>query len=392
MLAVSEPGNGQRLALVLWNGQVGGAEVLTGALTAHLRQLGANATIVFIGSPWPLAGRLANRDIPYRTLGFARGRDVLWHPRHYAAEVARAGPDGALLAERGLMGTALRAGGYRSPIVAVEHGALLLDQRDPSGTRRLLRRLNRFAGARAVDAEVAVSDFMLAQMRQAAHANRTGRIYNGIDTDAQQPRSGPEAERGHELVVGFAGRLVEGKGIDHLIVAISEASRQLPAKLLVAGDGPERQRLEALTADLGVDSQVDFLGIVDDMPAFWQRCDIAAIPSDTFVESFSMVTLEAMACGKPVIAARNGAIPELMHDGVTGTLVPRGDVQALTRSMLTYAAQPELRHSHGLAAHARAVERFCIQDCARAYLDLFDELARDSPRGTRHRHAAQGAD
>ena len=111
------------------------------------------------------------------------------------------------------------------------------------------------------------------------------------------------------------------------------------------------------------------------MVAFWQGCDIAAIPSQA-QESFSMVTLEAMSCGKAIVASRAGAIPELVLDGQTGTLVAPGDAAALAHALVRYAEQPRLRGAHGLAARARAVERFHIEDCARAYLELFDELAR----------------
>ncbi len=90
-----------------------------------------------------------------------------------------------------------------------------------------------------------------------------------------------------------------------------------------------------------------------------------------------MTTLEAMACGKPIVATRNGAIPELMTDGVTGTLVAPGDIAALAKALAVYAESPNLRSAHGTAARARAIAQFNIEDCARAYLDLFDELAKD---------------
>jgi glycosyltransferase involved in cell wall biosynthesis len=372
----------RKLALVLWSGDVGGAETLNAKLADQLRQLGAQVTILFIGNPWPLAERLVRADIPYCTLGFARGRDVLLRPGQYAREVSRVGIDGALLMERGFMATVLRAGGYRGPIVAVEHGALLVELQARVTPRRLLRRVGRFTGAWASDSEVAVSDFMLEQMHEHAHARSTARIYNGIDPDMYQLAAASPPDRNPELLVGFAGRLVVGKGADHLIRAIDELSRRIPVKLVIAGGGPERQSLMRTAQELGVELSVEFLGVVDDMPAFWQKCDVAVIPSDTWVESFSMVTLEAMSCGKAIIATRAGAIPELLLDGESGTLVAPGDVSALTHALLRYAENPGLRNTHGAAARARAIERFHIADCARAYIALFDELAveRDTRR------------
>jgi glycosyltransferase involved in cell wall biosynthesis len=376
---------GRRLALVLWNGNVGGAEILNMTLAEYMRQLGAQVTIVFVADPEPLAARLCKTGVPYTSLGLKRGRDVLRHTRRYAAVTSKVGPDGALLVERGFMGAALRAGGYREPIVAVEHG-MLNELPRFSRHRQLLRRIGRISGAWAVDAEVAVSDFMLEQMCRHAHARRVVRIHNGIDPDKYSQMAVPPRNHGDGLVIGFVGRLVQGKGADHLIRALADLRSQLPVKLLIAGDGPERLRLASLAQTLGVGSEIVFLGVVDDPHAFWQRCDIAAVPSAELAESFSMVTLEAMISGKPIVAARSGAIPELVVNGETGTLVLPGNADALAKALLTYAEQPELRQSHGLAARQRAIEHFHIEDCARAYLNLFGELTTHpstSPAGAR---------
>lgn len=359
--------------MVLWNGNLGGAETLGIALAERLCRLGANVTIVFVQRPWPLATRLSSTDVPYKSLGLARGRDVLSHPRRYAFEVADAGADGALLLECGFMGAALRAGGYRRPIVAVEHGALLGLERF-SRLRRLLWRIDRLSGAWADSAEVAVSDFMLDRLRRHAHAGQIRRIYNGIDPDTYLPVAKLPTDDGNDLVVGFAGRLISGKGADHLIRAVAQANEQVAVKLLIAGDGPERTALTSLARALRADSKIRFLGAISDMPDFWQRCDIAAVPSGTFIESFSMVTLEAMTCGKPIVASRNGAIPELIVDGVTGTLVTSGDVGAWAQALVAYAMKPDLQRAHGVAARTRAIEHFHIDDCAQTYLDLFREL------------------
>jgi len=376
-----EGGRGPRLAMVLWGGYVGGAERLSVALTERLRGLGADVTMVYLQKPWSLAALMATAGVPHRSLGFARGRGAVRHPRRYARLVSEVGADGALLVDCGIMGGALRAGGYRGPIVAVEHGEVL-GLRRRSLVRRCLWRIGRLSGARADDAEVAVSDYMLGEMRRYPHARRIRRIYNGIDTEAYAPRNGLGEGNAVDSVVGFAGRLISGKGADHLIRAVAAAAEQVPIKLLIAGDGPERSHLESLAQALDVVAAVDFLGVVDDAPAFLRSCDIVAVPSDAFVESFSMTTLEAMACGVAVVASRNGAIPELMLDGETGTLVEPGDSRALTQAIVTYAERPELRHAHGAAARARAIERFQLQDCARAYLNLFSELAaRPSAQG-----------
>jgi glycosyltransferase involved in cell wall biosynthesis len=368
------PTHGRRLAFVLWEGVVGGAENFSVTLAQRMRTLGVDIEVVFIAEPFPIAERLSSVDVPYRSLGFRRGRDIAWHLRRYADEIARIGPDGALLGARGFMSSALRCGGYRGPIVAIEHGSLLGLSR-VSWLRRSLLRVGGVGGAWASDAEVGVSDFMLDQMRRHPHARETRRIHNGIyPSRYTRPTSPQRPTENGALVVAFAGRLIAGKGADCLIEAVAQLRPILPLKLLLAGDGPERPRLEALARSSGVSDAVRFVGLVNDMPAFWRASDVAVVPSE-MTESFSMTTLEGMACAKPVLATRSGGIPELVIDSVTGTIVPPGDASALARALVTYAEQPELRLAHGAAGRARVIEHFHINDCAQAYLDLFDELA-----------------
>jgi glycosyltransferase involved in cell wall biosynthesis len=375
------PGEGHdrhpRIALVLWNGDIGGAEIVTAKLAQRFRALGAAARIVFVARPEPLATRLATDGVPYVDLGFKRGRDVLRHPRHYAAGVGKAGPDGAILLQCGFMGAALRAGGYRGPIVAVEHGPVN-ERQGYSRLRRLFERLDRASGAWADSAEVAVSDYLLGQMRQQPHADQLVRIYNGVDPDDFATAHG-DRQPDRELLVGFMGRLVKGKGVDHLVHALGQAGSRLRARLVIAGDGPDRPRLESLAQESGLDGRINYIGVVSDVPAFWRKCDIAVVPTAELDEGFSMVTLEAMSCGRPIIATRSGAIPELVIDGESGTLVPCGRAGPLADALIAYAGNPRLRGAHAAAAQARALERFDVRDTAQAYLDLFARLRRTSP-------------
>ncbi len=361
----------RRLAIVLWKGVVGGAEVHGIELANQLRTMGVEATIVFIENPQSLSVRLSDRQVSYRSIGLRRGSDVLWHPRRYASEVRKAGPDGALLMSCGYMGAALRAGGYRGVIIAVEHGDLFKSQR-LSRRRRWLWWLARTAGARAADAEVAVSDFTLEHMRECPHSQCQRRIYNGINPSHYPPKAERASDVTRTIALAFAGRLIAGKGADYLIKAVALMQSSHPVKLRIAGDGPERPRLEALAISHKLASAVEFVGWKHDMATLWQTCDIAVIPSAQFIECCPMTVLEAMACGKPVVASRNGGLPELVMDGKTGTLVPPGDIEALAEALLRYASSDALRASHGMAGQARIALSFQLSDCAQAYLDLFD--------------------
>lgn len=357
-----------RLALVLWKGDIGGAEVLSLSLAEQFRRRGVEATVVFIEGPEPLGSRLDELGLPHRSIGLQRGRHVLRHPFRYAREVTQAGPDGALLVTCGYMGAALRAGGYKAPIVAVEHGDVLYEKR-----RRPLRWCARRAGAWADDVEVGVSEFIVDWLTADPHADDVRCIYNGIDLNVPEAPSHPggSARTSEECALAFAGRLVFGKGADYLLQALAESRRSAQMHLTIAGDGPEGPRLESLARELGLSGSVTFAGLAHEMARFWQTCDVAVVPSAEFVEACPMVPLEAMAAGKPVIATANGGLPELVIDGETGTVVPPGDPVALARAIERYAGDRELRQRHGSAGRARVVERFGIERCAGEYLEIF---------------------
>jgi glycosyltransferase involved in cell wall biosynthesis len=370
-----EPLPGPRLALVLWNGDVGGAETLSVTLAAAMRGLGVAVTLVFIEQPEPLSARLEEIGVRHISLGFSRGRDILRHPRRYAQAVSAVGPDGALLIECGFMGAALRAGGYGPGIVAVEHGAVLAES-EARVLRRWRMRIARRSGAWADDVEVAVSDFVLDAMRDQPHAASLRRIYNGIEAARfQADGSAGDASAGGRLRVAFAGRLIRGKGADYLIEAVARIRPEVPVKLSIAGEGPARGELEALASSAGAGSRVEFVGLTHDMPGFWRSADVMVIPSAEFTEACPMTPLEAMACGKPVLASRNGGLAEIVIDGETGMLVAPGDTEGLRRCLEGYAASPDLRAAHGFSGRARVLSSFQIAECARAYIDLFGGLS-----------------
>jgi glycosyltransferase involved in cell wall biosynthesis len=361
-----------RLALVLWSGRYGGAERSTLSLARHLRERGVEPTIVFVGEAGPIGTRATEVGVPHVTLGIARGSRVLLRPRRLVSVARTTGPDGALVVSSGYLSGALRLGGYRAPIVAVEHGSLL--QRERLGLpRRILRSVDRGIGARCSDADVAVSDFVREALSRSRHSRRLLRIHHGIDLREFHPVARNGRPRGADPVtLGCAARLIPGKGVDDLLRALP---RVAPAgwRLRVAGDGPERERLEAIAGALGVRERVLFLGWVADMAAFWRAVDVAVVPSGALPEAFGMSALEAIACGVPVVATRNGGLPEIVADGECGLLVTPGDVEGIARALSLLGSDDALRERLSRGARRRAQERFSGAKCARDYESLFLE-------------------
>jgi phosphatidylinositol alpha-1,6-mannosyltransferase len=357
-----------RLALVLWSGNVGGAESFSVALARTLRDSGVDARVVIVTHAEPLAKRLLEAGIPFDELRLGRGRAALWHARRFAQTVAAGGADGAVLVAGGFLALALRLGGYRGRIAAVEHGAVLQLDRMPLPPR-LLRRVDRLSGARAVDVHVAVSDFLRARIDGGSRLVVT--IPNGVDLDVYRPSSSPRSK--NELVIGCMSRLIPGKGVEDVLVAAQEV---LPrgARLRIAGDGSERSRLELLAERLGIRERVEFLGWVydaTDVAGFWNECDVAVAAPNEWVESFGLTAVEAMACGRPVVATCGGALPEAVVHGRTGFLVEPSDTHALAAALLAYLDDASLMKAHGTAAREWCEERFDIQRCAGAYAELF---------------------
>jgi len=372
---------GLRIGFVVWSGLVGGAEVFTVDLAAAMCKQGTSSGVVVVArGDGPLIHRLEEAGIPRRSLGLSRGSHVLVHARRLADAAASFAADGVILQSDGYLAAALRAGGYGGKIVAVQHGPVMQRQWLPR-SHRLLRQFDQLSGVWAIDALVAVSDVALSVAREHHHPRRTLRVYNGVDLGRFRPS--PPRKRGADspMTVGIAGRLVKGKGADVLLESIRRMSDGSVTALL-AGDGPQRRSLEMLAKRLGIASRVAFVGIQSDMASFWRRCDLAVAPSHApLAESFGLAAVEAMASGLPIVASRNGALPEIIADARTGTIVPEADPVALAAALDAYAMNPQLRAEQGLNGRADCEHRFDINRCARAYLELFHSLGCPKGRG-----------
>ena len=130
------------------------------------------------------------------------------------------------------------------------------------------------------------------------------------------------------------------------------------ARLLMVGDGPDRAACEALARELGVWSEVRFLGKQEPVEEILSIADLFLMPSAS--ETFGLAALEAMACGVPVVSTDIGGLPELNLDGVTGALRPLGDVDGMTAAARRILTEPGLHARMAEAARRRAVETFDI--------------------------------
>ena len=208
---------------------------------------------------------------------------------------------------------------------------------------------------RISDAIVAISSYTAREIARFANAPVVVIPYTlpfaEGESKARLPHSG-----GFQVL--FVGRLVERKGVKHLIDAVRRMPGDLRARLVVIGDGPERQRLEALGG------QVEFRGRVSDeeLRATYARSDVLVLPSivdargDT--EGLGVVLLEAMSYGVPVVASDIGGITDIVEHDSSGLLVPPGDPAALAQALERLARDPALASRIGEAGEQRVRRAF----------------------------------
>ncbi len=173
-------------------------------------------------------------------------------------------------------------------------------------------------------------------------------------------------------VVVMAGRLDPAKRVDDALVAFAEASRGTRARLVVMGDGPARDALEAMAVSLGLRDIVRWLGWREDAAWLMWGADLFLHASER--EGLSNAILEAMAAGLPVVATRAGGTAEAVEDGVTGRLVACGDRVSLAAAMGELLRDSARARRFGAAGAARVRERFTVPAMARAIRSAMSEV------------------
>ena len=135
-----------------------------------------------------------------------------------------------------------------------------------------------------------------------------------------------------ELIVTHISNFRKVKRIDDVVRIFYGIQQKLPAKLIMVGDGPEREIADQLCKDLGIKSKVLFLGNTSDIDRILCFTDLFLLPSAS--ESFGLSALEAMAAGVPVVSSNTGGLPEVNEEGVSGYLCPIGDVKAMAEKAI----------------------------------------------------------
>lgn len=255
-------------------------------------------------------------------------------------------------------------------IVAHEHGA----QFGRSPIRRLL---DRHLIARGTDAFIAVSRQVRRSMvaREGISPDDVVVIPSGIralrtgDGGRVRQELGIEED---ELVVGAVSRLRPEKALDLLIRAVPLIDSTHRVKVLIAGEGSERRRLESLIADLRLHDTVRLLGLRGDVPDLLAAFDVAVLSSEW--EGAPLAVLEYMAAARPIVAARVGGLPDLIDHGVHGLLVEPGDSVALAAAIGRLLRDPEASAAMGARARERQQRDFRVEALVARLERLYEQL------------------
>lgn len=162
------------------------------------------------------------------------------------------------------------------------------------------------------------------------------------------------------------------KRVRDIVRVFAKVRERVPARLVLVGDGPDRPAAQEEARALGVEDGVLFLGKLESVAEVLACADLYLLASET--ESFGLSALEAMACGVPVVGTRVGGLPEVVESGVTGTLVPVGDVDAMREAALDFLGDPARWRSASEAARARSVERFSSERVVPIYERYYREV------------------
>lgn len=361
-----------RVRHLLHNLDAGGKERLAVELARRGRAAGRDEGLILFDCEGLRPGDLDPGDVPLTFAPRHPGADLRYGRQlarlldEQQVDVLHAHNDSALV--YGALAGLGRRRSRRPRLVATHHNL-------PVHGGRAARWLARWAARRA-DALTCVSAELVRSLARDGWLGDATVVPNGVDTEAFTPDGPGAGLRGRlgvaerTLLVGGVGRLAAVKRPTDLVAACERlVDGGADLALVLLGDGPLRDELEALAA---ARPWLHLAGVVADMPAHLRDLDVVALSSRH--EGQPLAVLEALACGRPVVATRVGGVPELLGEdepaGPAGRLVPRGDVPALAAA-LAGLGDPAVRAALGRRARDHALAHHGLDRTAAAYAALY---------------------
>lgn len=274
-----------------------------------------------------------------------------------------------------------------APVVTTVHSDYRLDYLGRPVARLSYGTTNMVA-LRRVNFYIGVSDPMTdILIERGFPADRIYTIYNGIDFKTPI-HTVPKEEflksvgmkwEPDDVIAGIAVRLSPVKDVPTLLRAMKIATQQNPhLKLLIGGDGEDRQKLENMTKELGLSDKVCFAGWLNDVNSFYNAIDINLLTSIS--ETFPYSLTEGTRMHRATIASRVGGVPVLIDDGVNGLIFQPGNEHQLAEHLLTLAGDSELRHTFGERIYEKASREFSIDRMVEHQLEIYESILKRDAR------------
>jgi glycosyltransferase involved in cell wall biosynthesis len=255
---------------------------------------------------------------------------------------------------------------FNLPLIITSHGETVADDHAVFARSALLRWALRRGLAAAAEV-TAPSQFVIDDLR-ANHGLVGGTVVpNGVVLGGPDGAESPAPKGRYLLGVGRLGHM---KGFDLLIDAFARATLASDIRLVIAGDGPERARLQEAAEQLGLGARVEFTGRLDAAAVARAMSNALAVVVPSRMEAFGIVALEAWRSGAPLVMTNRGGAPEFVHDGIDAILVDPEDTAALRNALSRVSADDRLR-SQLVAAGRERVGEFTWARVAHAYEGLY---------------------
>lgn len=281
---------------------------------------------------------------------------------HYAVPHATAGYLAARILEKK---------GRRLPIITTLHGTdIMLVGTDPS-----YYEITKFSIDES-DAVTAVSEYLMLQTRKNFGTEMPIHVIpNFVDTERFIPSTtvcrSMFADPGEKILMHISNfRSV--KRIQDIVLVFEEVARRMPARLVLIGNGPEREPIARMVEERGLGDRVRFMDRQVDVSRLIPLADVYLLLSEH--ESFGLTALEAMSCGVPVVGTSGSGMDEFLGDGVAGSLFPVGDVPAIAEGVAHILGDTELARAMGEAGRDRAITRYSEDLIIGRYTDLYREV------------------
>jgi N-acetyl-alpha-D-glucosaminyl L-malate synthase BshA len=197
-------------------------------------------------------------------------------------------------------------------------------------------------------------------------------VYTHITDAAKRAKARKRLAAPNEAILMHLSNFRPVKRVVDVVRIFAEVVKEMPAQLMLVGDGPDRSAAEWMARDLGVQANVHFMGKLERVNELLPLADILLMPSE--LESFGLAALEAMACKVPSIATRVGGVPELIDDGITGMLYSVGDIDGMAQGALSLLRDKSRLKAMREAGRKTAQTRFCATLVVPQYVRYYESV------------------